>query len=99
MKYFFLSVCVCFHLNSVAQNIRNYEKPPVFKGCESQTIDDLKACFNTKLNQHIYENFKVPQEVTDDSFKGDVKVLFEVDKEEIRGMKVEANYFEGEKIR
>ena len=25
--------------------------------------------------------------------------LFEVDKEEIRGMKVEANYFEGEKIR
>ena len=25
--------------------------------------------------------------------------LFDVDKEEIRGMKVEANYFEGEKIR
>lgn len=25
--------------------------------------------------------------------------LFEVDKEEIREMKVEANYFEGEKIR
>ena len=25
--------------------------------------------------------------------------FFEVDKEEIRGMKVEANYFEGEKIR
>ncbi|TDU43790.1 protein involved in gliding motility RemB [Gelidibacter sediminis] len=93
MKYFFLSMCVCFHLNSVAQNIKNYEKSPVFTGCESQTIDALKACFNTKLNQHIYENFIVPQEVTDDSFIGDVKVLFEVDKEgHITVLYVDATY-------
>lgn len=81
MKYFFLIVIVSFQLNSFAQNIEIYERPPVFKGCEDETIENLKTCFNDKLNQYIFENFKVPQEVALDSYKGDVKVLFEVDKE------------------
>lgn len=58
-----------------------YEKPPVFTGCESEPIANLKACFNNQINQHIYQNFKTPQIVADDNYKGDVKVLFEVDKE------------------
>lgn len=81
MKYFFLSVFIGIQLNSFSQNIKIYEQPPVFKGCENTAIDDLKTCFNTKLNRYIYETFEVPQAVVDARYKGDVKVLFEIDKE------------------
>lgn len=80
MKYFFLSVFISFQLNSFSQTIEIYEKAPVFRGCEDQPIANLKTCFNNKLNQYIFENFKIPKEVTNDSYKGDIKVLFEVDK-------------------
>ncbi|MEO9075657.1 MAG: gliding motility protein RemB [Gelidibacter sp.] len=79
MKNLFLIVFVSFQLNSLAQNIEIYEKPPVFKGCEGEAIDNLRACFNNKLNHYIFENFKVPAIVVDERYKGDVKVLFEVD--------------------
>mgnify|MGYP005817565759 CR=1 FL=1 len=81
MKYVFLSVCLCFYLSSISQNVKIYEKPPVFPGCEDQPINDLKACFNSKLNLFIFENFNLPQELIKNQYKGDVKVLFEVDKE------------------
>ncbi len=70
--------CISF-LN--AQSTDNYEKPPVFPECESEPIEQLKVCFNNKLNTFIFNNFKVPQIVTDDAYNGDIKVLFEIDKE------------------
>ncbi|MEZ4803322.1 MAG: gliding motility protein RemB [Gelidibacter sp.] len=81
MKKFFLFVFICFQLNGFSQNISTYEKPPVFPECESEPFENLKICFNNKINQFIYKNFNVPQIVTDENYKGDVKVLFEVDKE------------------
>ncbi|WP_282031314.1 gliding motility protein RemB [Winogradskyella eximia] len=63
------------------QTTLTYEKPPVFNECDSEAIGQLKSCFNFKLNTFIYENFEVPQVVTDESYKGDVQVLFEVNKE------------------
>lgn len=81
MKNYFLIVFVCFQFHSLSQNIEIYEKPPVFIGCEDQTIGNLKNCFNNKLNHYIFENFKIPQEAINDNYKGDVKVLFEVDKD------------------
>ncbi|WP_299222794.1 gliding motility protein RemB [uncultured Psychroserpens sp.] len=70
--------CVGF---TIAQDIDTYEKTPIFLECEDQPINMLKVCFNNKLNAFIYKSFQVPQIVNDDSYKGDVKVLFEVDKE------------------
>jgi hypothetical protein len=81
MKKFFLFVFLCIQLNGFSQNANTYEKPPVFPGCETESFENLKACFNNKINQFIFENFKVPQVVADDNYKGDVKVLFEVDKD------------------
>ena len=81
MKKLFLFIFTIITFNSFSQSINNYEKPPVFPDCESQSIDNLKACFNNKLNQHIYSNFKVPQIVFDENYKGDIKILFEVDNE------------------
>lgn len=81
MKYIFLCVLVSLPWLGFSQQIEMYEKPPVFTGCESEPIANLKACFNNKINQHVYQNFKTPQIVADDNYKGDIKVLFEVDKD------------------
>lgn len=95
MKKLFLLLVIGIHYIGISQNIQNYEKPPVFPGCETETIENLKACFNNKINQYIFENFNVPQVVADDSYTGDVKVLFEVDKEgEIKVLYVDAVYEE-----
>ncbi len=72
---------VLTHLQLTAQVDSTYEKPPVFPECESESIEDLKGCFYDQLSQRIYENFKVPGIVNDENYKGDVVVLFEVDKE------------------
>jgi len=95
MKNFFLILIVFSNYFSFSQNVETYEKPPVFPECESQPIDNLKTCFNNKLNQHIYENFKVPEIVSQDNYIGDIKILFEVDKEgEVNVIYVDATYEE-----
>lgn len=78
MKHFLLAIFLGFHLSTWAQNPKIYEKPPVFRGCENVAIDALSSCFNNKLNAFIFENFQVPTEVAKQSYKGDLKVLFEV---------------------
>lgn len=83
MKTIFLFVLLSIQFHSLAQNSSQYEKPPVFEGCEDENIDELKACFSTKLNTYIYENFRVPSQVADEQYKGVINVLFEVDKEGI----------------
>ncbi|WP_179374700.1 gliding motility protein RemB [Winogradskyella wichelsiae] len=60
------------------QTLLSYEKSPVFKECNSVDVDQLKSCFNYTLNTFIYKNFKTPQVVIDESYVGNVKVLFEV---------------------
>ncbi len=64
-----------------SQNSLFYEKSPVFKVCDSVPVEQLKSCFNFTLNTFLFENFKSPQVVEEESYQGDVKVLFEVDKE------------------
>jgi hypothetical protein len=58
-----------------------YEKPPVFNECESKPVDRIKSCFNYTLNNFLFKNFQVPEIVVDKSYKGDVQILFEVNKE------------------
>ena len=72
-----LYILLCCHI-CLAQETSNFEKAPIFPGCESQPVGNFKLCFNNKINQFIYTNFKVPQKVTDDGYKGEIKVLFEV---------------------
>ncbi|MUU79243.1 gliding motility protein RemB [Winogradskyella endarachnes] len=81
MKRILLLVILLTTTLGYTQSFSSYEKPPVFKACDSVAVDQLKSCFNFTLNTFIYENFKVPQIVEDDSYKGDVQLLFEVNKE------------------
>lgn len=95
MKHIWLATLlfICFLGN--AQTISTYEKPPVFSECDSLVVDQLKSCFNFTLNSYIFKNFKVPQVAIDEDYKGDVQVLFEVDKEgEFKVIYVDAIYDE-----
>ncbi|WP_179021112.1 gliding motility protein RemB [Winogradskyella forsetii] len=77
-------VLFAFLLSTVfgyAQSNTTYEKPPVFDDCDSEVIDQLKSCFNFTLNTFIFENFKIPEIVSEESYNGDVQVLFEVNME------------------
>ncbi len=80
-KIILLILFVSIHINLSAQDLSNYQKPPVFPSCDSVSIDALKQCFNSKLYDFILNNFKIPKLVEDETYKGDVAVLFEVDKE------------------
>ncbi|HEX9825082.1 MAG TPA: gliding motility protein RemB, partial [Flavobacteriaceae bacterium] len=95
MKKFFLILVVFSNSFAFSQNVETYEKSPVFPECDSQPIENLKACFNNKLNQYIFENFNVPKIVNDDNYNGDIKILFEVDKEgTVQVIYIDATYEE-----
>lgn len=57
------------------------EKPPVYKGCENEKIQNLENCFNTKLKSAILKDFVVPEIINQDHYKGILKVVFIVTKE------------------
>lgn len=57
-----------------------YEKYPVFEECAEVDVDAMEACFKQTIQQFIFQNFKVPEIVFSENYKGDVTVLFEVTK-------------------
>ncbi|MCA0130968.1 gliding motility protein RemB [Winogradskyella alexanderae] len=81
MKKILLIVALLGSVICNSQNLSAYEKPPVFKECDSLTVDQIKSCFNFTLNTFIFKNFVVPEIVIEDTYQGEIKVLFEVNKE------------------
>ncbi|MDO5979440.1 gliding motility protein RemB [Flavivirga spongiicola] len=79
MKRFIVLLLLLVQYNSYSQDIFLAEKPPVFSNCDDVVIDSLQNCFDRNVFEHIYKNFKVPQKVYDEKYKGEVIVLFEVD--------------------
>ena len=55
------------------------ERLPVFPGCENLGGIALENCFYNKVQSFVFQNFIVPENLLKNNFKGDVKVLFEVD--------------------
>ncbi|MEM7086458.1 MAG: gliding motility protein RemB [Bacteroidota bacterium] len=77
-----LSLISLFYLPLHAQISGNtFEKYPVFSKCESVAIDELKLCFNNTVRELIHANFKEPEIVSEENYKGNMNVFFEVDKE------------------
>ncbi len=88
-----LLLLVQYH--SYSQDTFLTEKPPVFPNCSNVAIDSLQKCFDRNVFEHIYKNFKVPQKVHDEKYKGEVVVLFEVDTlGEFRVIYIDAIYSE-----
>ena len=55
------------------------ERFPIFPGCENLEGLALENCFYNKVQSFVFQNFVVPENLVKNNFKGDVKVLFEVD--------------------
>ncbi len=79
MKQFIALLLLLVQYSSYSQNALLSENPPVFPNCESVAIDSLQACFDKHVYDNIYNNFKVPERVTKENYKGEVVVIFEVD--------------------
>ncbi|TPG35444.1 energy transducer TonB [Flavobacterium pectinovorum] len=55
------------------------EQFPVFPNCENLEAKKLENCFYKEVQDFVFHNFEVPQKLKENNYKGEVKVLFEVD--------------------
>jgi protein TonB len=55
------------------------ERIPVFPGCKGNN-EQLKACFQQKMNEHLQKNFKYPEVAEELGITGRVFVFFLIDK-------------------
>ncbi len=78
MKPFVILLFLVFQITLFAQELEKY---PVFSECSEVEITNLPDCFNSTLQNTILKNFNVPEIVNQENYKGNVQVLFEVDKE------------------
>lgn len=83
-KSFFTLIVASLSFFSNAQTAVNGglvspERFPVFPKCDNVQAIDLKKCFYTEVQDFVFQNFQVPENIKQNNFKGEVKVLFEVD--------------------
>ena len=64
-------------LNS--ESVLNTQRFPVFSRCENLEGKALENCFYTEVQDFVFQNFVVPEDLVQNNFNGNVKVLFEVD--------------------
>lgn len=55
------------------------EQFPVFPNCENLQSKKLENCFYKEVQDFVFQNFEVPQNLKQSNYKGEVNVLFEVD--------------------
>ena len=78
MKRFIVLLLLLVQYALFSQESSFNEKPPLFPDCELHSLKEQQQCFDNMVLQRIYQNFKVPKNVTDDNYKGEIVVLFEV---------------------
>jgi len=54
------------------------ERFPVFPNCENLEAKVLANCFYNQVQDFVFQNFVVPENLVQNNFKGNIKVLFEV---------------------
>jgi hypothetical protein len=54
------------------------ERFPVFPNCENLEAKALENCFYNQVQDFVFQNFVVPENLDQNNFKGNIKVLFEV---------------------
>lgn len=78
MKKYLLLTLLTFQFALFAQENKSVEQFPVFSECENLNGNQLEACFYNHVQQHVYSNFKVADNLTQNNYQGIVIVLFEV---------------------
>ncbi|WP_166962853.1 gliding motility protein RemB [Yeosuana marina] len=79
MKRLVVLLLLLVQYNLFSQDDLFNERPPMFPDCENASIESQQKCFNENVFQLLFNKFKVPQNVLDDNYKGEVVILFEVD--------------------
>ena len=88
-----LSLVCVFFVEAQVNDV--YGKYPVFEDCGSVKSDSLSLCFNAQVKSLFKSNFKMPQVVIDDGYKGEMNVLFEVTKTgEFKSIYIKSAYSE-----
>ena len=68
------------------------EKFPIFPSCEGMQFQALETCFYNQVQDFVFNNFNVPENLKQSNFKGNVIVLFEVnDQGNFKVIYVDAN--------
>ena len=80
VKNSIVAFCCFISLFSFSQQ-NEYEKYPVFPECENTDVNQLPDCFHQTLQQFIVQNFQLPEVVNQESYRGQLVVLFEVNRE------------------
>ncbi len=55
------------------------ENVPVFPGCEGQPKKKMKDCFQQKMQEHVVNNFRYPEEALELGVQGRVSIIFIID--------------------
>lgn len=55
------------------------DEVPIFPGCE--TVDDQKACFMERIQEHIRKHFNYPKAAQNQEIQGQVNVIFKIAKD------------------
>ena len=74
--FFLFLFCFSFSKAQIAK--KSSDQFPVFPDCVNQFDKELENCFFTQVQDFIYSNFKVPDNLVQTNYKGTVSVLFEV---------------------
>ena len=65
--------------SGVVQSSNSAERFPVFSNCINLQSKELESCFYNQVQDFVFENFEVPENLKQNNFQGEIKVLFEVD--------------------
>ncbi|MBC7438766.1 MAG: gliding motility protein RemB, partial [Flavobacterium sp.] len=71
--FIFLNASLLFSQN------QNSEQFPTFPNCENKNGAELENCFYNQIQNFVFNNFKVPENLKQNNYKGIAIVLFEVD--------------------
>ena len=57
---------------------KNRNQFPIFPNCENRQSKNFENCFYAEVQNLVYNNFKVPESLQQNNYRGSVIVLFEV---------------------
>ncbi|EAZ95452.1 hypothetical protein FBBAL38_07120 [Flavobacteria bacterium BAL38] len=78
MKKIYYLLLLIFGWSTFAQNSSN-EQFPLFSECKTAELNQQESCFYSTIQNYFYSNYKVPQEIQEQNYKGTVIAVFEVD--------------------
>ncbi len=75
MKNSYILLLLVFGFTTFAQT-SSREQFPLFSECEASVLDQQEACFYNTIQNFVYTNYKVADDVKSANFKGNVIALF-----------------------